>query len=190
MKGSHRILVLGAALALVMTTAMSAVAAPPDQSGPVERFEGHANFFYWGDGILVIVGDSVEHVCADVGTPADAMGIHTGNGGGQFRQRGEVPVMVFADPRFDSSDPFIGFLFLDEVCGLGADYDLVATGDNLRIRVKDTIAPDGTVHVENGIVGKVTTTEGEIAQVTTHASAWFNGPELIKLNPFFVKYTG
>ena len=189
MVGSRRMLV-GTVLAVAMVTSLPAVAAPPAQSGPVERMDGTANFFYWDDGVMVIVGESVAHVCEDIGSPADAMKVTTGNGGGQFGLKGNVPVVVFADPRFDSSDPFIGFVFLFEVCELGADYDVIATGDDLRVRVRETIAPDGTVHSENSIVGKVETTDGKTAHVTTHASVWFNGPELIKLNPFFVKYTG
>ena len=129
-------------------------------------------------------------MCADEPVPASAMGINTGNGGGQFKLQASVPVLVFADDRFDSSDPFIGFAFLDEVCGQGAGYDLIATGEGLRLRVSEQIDPDGTVHAENSIVGKVQTAEGDRAHVTTHASVVFKGPDLIKLNPFFVKYTG
>ena len=156
----------------------------------MERFDANAHYFYWGNGVLVITAESVGSMCADEPVPATAMGIHTGNGGGQFKLHADVPVLVFADDRFDSADPFIGFIFLDEVCGQGADYDLIAAGDGLRLRVSEQIDADGTVHSENSVVGKVQTSDGGRAHVTTHASVVFNGPELIKLNPFFVKYTG
>jgi hypothetical protein len=167
-----------------------AAASPPAQSGPVERFEEARGYFYWGDGNLAIVGSSVEGMCVDEPFFSDAMVVSSGNGGAQFRLRGDVPVIVFADARFDSSDPNIGFQFLDEVCGQGAPYDLVAAGDGVRLRVAESIAPDGTVHSENSLVGQVTTTAGEKAHLTTHASVVFDGSGLIKLDPFFVRYTG
>lgn len=185
-----RMWIVLAVLGLLAAVMPIAAAAPPAQSGPVERFQDARGYFYWGDGHLAIVGSSIPGMCADEPFSADAMAVSSGNGGTQFRMRGDVPVLVFADDRFDSSDPNIGFQFLDEVCGMGAPYDLVASGDTVRLRVAETISADGTVHSENSLVGTVTTASGKKAHLTTHASVVFDGMGLIKLNPFFVRYTG
>ena len=182
----------GIAAAILFAAAMPAALAsgPPAQSGPVERFTEHASFFYWSNGYLAIVGETVEKMCLEDVPAISALGITTGNDGGQFRLQGRVPAMVFADERFQASDPNIGFVWLDEVCGEGVPVEPVATGDNVRLRVAEQISPDGTVHSENSLVGRVTTTEGKSAQLTTHASVVFDGSGLIKLDPFFVRYTG
>lgn len=169
MKRSLKLVSAFAALLLALTVvAGPAVAAPPDQSGNVERFISETGLFYGNGEYVVVTGPAFEEGCFGEGFPeVTAQLVNRGNGSFSetFHVSG-VDAMVF-EYGGDAFDV------------IGANCDAVANGEPLvfepiavgsgRHSFKVTGDENG-VHVRNSFVGKVTTTDGRRVHVNTFAS--------------------
>ncbi len=194
-----RVLGLAVAVGMLALTPVAS-ATPPGESGAVERGEAPGGFIYWGDGTLAITGNALEEPCLSLPPPfVGASFISPGNGSSQDHFRGEVPVLVYEDPRLQADDPDIGFFFIFvEQCGLLLDgdpntnpVDPVATGE-VRLRADFRADTRGVVHLHNSLVGQVTTSDGDQAHLNTFAQLTFDAATgaLINLKELRVHYTG
>lgn len=195
----RRILVLAVAAGMMALTPVAS-AAPPGESGVVVRGEVDGGFIYWGDGTLAITGNALEEPCLNLPPPfVSGSFISPGDGSSQDHRLGEVPVLVFQDPRLQADDLNIGFFFIfEEQCGLLLDgdpntnpVDPVATGDVL-LRADFRVDTRGVVHSHNSLVGQVTTSDGDKAHLNTFAQLTIDAATgaLINVQQLRVHYTG
>ena len=196
MRDWKRMGMVAALAALLTMVAPAALATAPGASGVVERGPGNGGFFYWGNGHLAITGLSIEDVCMDIAPEVTGTWISPANGSSQQHLRGRVPVMVFEDARFDTSDPNIGFMWLDETCSAVLDDDEttnapepVAVGE-VRLHADFRVDTDAVTHSHNSLVGRVTTTSGEVAHLNTFAQLSYDDFGLIGINQLRFHYTG
>ncbi len=192
----------GAFAALLLAAlpfAASAEADAPDQSGVVERGEGQQGFIYWSDGYLAMVGEAIDF-CVNPEPPTGPGGMTVSPGNGSLLEfsRSNVPVTVYEYPGAGGpDDPIGGFMFLGQNCGAIFDGDPttepiepVASG-TVRLRSSFRTDTDGVTHSINSLVGKVTTTSGSTAHLSTFAQVAFvvDGP-LVGLNQLRVNFDG
>lgn len=195
---SIRVLLCSAACLLLGPLVAGASAAPPDNSGVVERGDGALGFIYWEGDHLVMYG-TAEQFCASPTPPTGPGGttVRPANGSTIEFTKVDVPVSVYEYTGVDATvDPSGGFAFLFANCAAIADGDpttepieAVATG-TVRLQARFRTDANGVTRQTNSMVGRLTTTDGESAHLNTYADFSFSETAPPELKTLRVNYSG
>ena len=181
---------------LVLTLAGAAVAAPPAESGVVQRGpSSNEGYVYRDGGVIVLTGPDWEQGCEGEGFgETDALLVAPPNG--SFQEHFSVEdeqILVFDDTAGPALDDI--FVWIGENCDAALDEDPtttpqepIAEGEG-KLSFHLRVSPDGTAHIHNGITGKVTTTDGKRAHVNTFAKLT-DGPGGLDLQILRINYGG
>jgi hypothetical protein len=181
------------AAALLAAAAPAVFAAPPADSGVVNRGTSFGGWVYEGSGYYVLSGPPLAQGCYGEGfSEPPAMFISPRNGSSQEKyQWPHEQINVFK-----ATAGMNAFEWLDGACGAVVDGnpatqppDPVAVGvGRLKLHVRVDTAE--RVHIQNGVVGKVTTSDGRRVHLSTRAKyiVYPDGSE--DLQQLWVKYGG
>lgn len=181
------------AAALLATAVPAVFAAPPDQSGVVNRGTSFGGWVYEGSGYYVLSGPPLAQGCIGEGfSEPPAMFISPRNG--SFQEKYQWPhegINVFKAVAGKNV-----FEWLGGACGAVTDGNPstkppapVAVGVG-RLKLHVRVDTSERVHIQNGVVGKVTTTDGRRVSLSTRAKyiVFPDGSE--DLQQLWVKFRG
>jgi len=162
-----RLAVLLAAMGLMAAMAAPALADPPPESGVVIRTNAvTGGFFYFGEGLVVLTG-APEFVngCTGEGFVERTIVTTTpGNGSSQERiSFHDEPLLVFAA---DVSSVPEFFAWAGAGCAAEVPPEPIAAGTG-RLDSHVNVSGDGDVRIQNGVVGRVTTSDGSSVHLRT-----------------------
>lgn len=178
--------------ALLAATAPVALAGAPDQSGVVNRGTSFGGWVYQGDGYIVLSGPPLVQGCVGEGfSEPPALFISPRNGSSQEKYSyPSEPLLVFDDPGINV------FAWLGPACEAATDGDPgtvppapIATGVG-RLDVSIRVDARDRTHFRNGVVGKVTTTDGRRVHLSTFAQYVIDENGVEDLRQLWVKYGG
>jgi hypothetical protein len=173
----RRLSVVLAVIGVIGTMSGSALADPPAESGVVARTNAvTGGFFYLEDGLIVLTGaDEFIDGCLEEtqGDFAERTIVTTTPGNGSFQERinyHNEPLLVFdtdvmSIPEFGAWAAAGCEAFLDDDPATMPP-EPVATGTG-RLDSHVQVDADGTARIHNGVVGRVTTTDGRDVHLRT-----------------------
>ena len=182
--------------ALIFALAGVAVAAPPAESGVVQRApSSNEGYVYRDGGVIVLTGPEWQEGCEGEGFgETDALLVGPPNG--SFQEHFSVDdeqILVFDDTAGPALDDI--FIWIDENCNAALDgdptttpEDPIAVGEG-KLSFHLRVDAEGVAHIHNGIKGMVTTTDGDRVHVNTFAKLT-DGPGGLDLQILRINYGG